>query len=158
MCVCVLIIDNSFAAIFTSRKTYLIVLCCMFFKILRFVISLYNTQCNIACYILYLYIVSQILDKFHRVQSQRRQKKGFIPVTLVRCYFFPVSPVLKRNVWKKASHITSSSISVFVIQIQREKFFWSRGKKTQKRGAPPKKVARSTHETDPSYLQSHPYL
>lgn len=88
---------------------------------------------------------------------QRRQKKGFIPATLVRCCFFPVSPVLKRNVWKKASHITSSSISVFVIQIQREAFF-DRAAKNAKKRRPAEKVARSMHETDPSCVCSLPLI
>jgi len=85
-------------------------------------------------------------------------KKSLSPLHLFDAVSFSFHLFLSETYEKKASYIASSSISVFVIQIQRENFFLSHGKKTQKRGAPPKKAARSMHETDPSCLQSPPYL
>lgn len=83
---------------------------------------------------------------------QRRQKNVYSRRTCSRRHFFPLSPVLKRWI-KRISHI-ASSISVFVIQVQREVFYPETKKKSKKGSLRQKSSSVDIRGTDPMYLQS----
>jgi len=115
---------------------------------------LHNTQ--YYCVLYFKSLTNSI--ELNRIAKTTKKKKNWFPLHLFDAVSFPFHLFLSETYKKKNCFIyRKQHFRLRNPDTTREAFFY-RAAKNAKKGRPAEKAVRSMHETDPSYLQSPPYL